>query len=82
MDHRNYTYADDVLQARIILITGASDGIGRALALHAAGLGAQIILHGRSVGKLEKVYDEIESIETAPRPSIAVMDLASADANS
>ncbi len=82
MDHRNYTYADDVLQARIILITGASDGIGRALALHAAGLGAKIILHGRSVGKLEKVYDEIESIETAPRPSIAVMDLASADANS
>ena len=82
MDHRNYTYADDVLQARIILITGASDGIGRALALHAAGLGAQIILHGRSVGKLEKVYDEIESIDAAPRPSIAVMDLASADPKS
>ena len=57
MDHRNYTYADDVLRERIILITGASDGIGRALALHAASLGAQIILHGRNVGKLEKVYD-------------------------
>jgi len=82
MDHRNYTYADDVLRERIILITGASDGIGRALALHAASLGAQIILHGRNVGKLEKVYDEIESIEAAPRPSIAMMDLASADANS
>jgi len=82
MDHRNYTYADDVLRERIILITGASDGIGRALALHAASLGAQIILHGRNVGKLEKVYDEIESIDAAPRPSIAIMDLASADANS
>ena len=82
MDHRNYTYADDVLRERIILITGASDGIGRALALHAASLGAQIILHGRNVGKLEKVYDEIESIDSAPRPSIAMMDLASADANS
>ncbi len=82
MDHRNYTYADDVLRERIILITGASDGIGRALALHAASLGAQIILHGRNVGKLEKVYDEIESIDAAPRPSIAMMDLASADANS
>jgi len=82
MDHRNYTYADDVLRERIILITGASDGIGRVLALHAAGLGAQIILHGRDVSKLEKVYDEIESIDAAPRPSIAVMDLASADANS
>ncbi len=82
MDHCNYTYADDVLRERIILITGASDGIGRALALHAASLGAQIILHGRNVGKLEKVYDEIESIDAAPRPSIAMMDLASADANS
>ena len=82
MEHRNYTYADDVLRERIILITGASDGIGRALALHAASLGAQIILHGRNVGKLEKVYDEIESIDAAPRPSIAMMDLASADANS
>ncbi len=82
MNHRNYRYADDVLRERIILITGASDGIGRALALHAASLGAQVILHGRDVSKLEKVYDEIELIDAAPRPSIAVMDLASADANS
>ena len=82
MDHRNYTYADDVLRDRIILVTGASDGIGRALAVHAASLGAQMILHGRNVRKLEKVYDEIDSLTSAPRPSIAVMDLASADANS
>jgi len=82
MDHRNYTYADDVLRDRIILVTGASDGIGRALAVHAAGLGAQLVLHGRNVRKLKKVYDEIESLTSAPRPSIAVMDLASADANS
>ena len=82
MDHQTYTYPSDVLRERIILITGASDGIGRALALHAASLGAQIILHGRNVGKLEKVYDEIEALDSAPRPSIAVMDLAIADANS
>jgi len=82
MDHQTYTYPSDVLRERIILITGASDGIGRALALHAASLGAQIILHGRSVSKLEKVYDEIEALDGAPRPSIAVMDLASANANS
>jgi len=82
MDHQNYTYPGDVLRERIILITGASDGIGRALAVHAASLGAQIILHGRSVTKLEKVYDEIEALDGAPRPSIAVMDLTSADANS
>ena len=82
MDHQTYTYPSDVLRERIILITGASDGIGRALAVHAASLGAQIILHGRSVTKLEKVYDEIEALDGAPRPSIAVMDLTSADANS
>ena len=82
IDPRTYTYPDDILRDRIILITGASDGIGKALALHAASLGAQVILHGRSVPKLEKVYDAIEDIEGAPRPSIAVMDLESANAES
>ena len=77
-DHRAYTYPADLLQGRIILITGASDGIGRALALHAADHGAQVVLHGRNVAKLEAVYDEIEALGKAPRPSIAVMDLATA----
>ena len=80
MDHRRYKHSDDILAERIILITGASDGIGKALALRAAELGAQVILHGRNVKKLESVYDEIESIDGATRPSIAVMDLATADA--
>jgi len=82
IDPRSYEYPDDILRDRIILITGSSDGIGKALALHAASLGAQVILHGRSVQKLEKIYDAIESIEGAPRPSIAVMDLESANAES
>jgi NAD(P)-dependent dehydrogenase (short-subunit alcohol dehydrogenase family) len=80
-DPREYTYSPDLLNDRIILITGASDGIGRALAIRAAELGGQIILHGRNVKKLEKVYDEIVSIKSAPRPSIAVVDLASANSN-
>ncbi len=78
-DPREYTYSPDLLNDRIILITGASDGIGRALAIRAAELGGQIILHGRNVKKLEKVYDEIDSIRSSPRPSIAVVDLASAN---
>lgn len=81
-DPRSYTYPADLLRDRIVLITGASDGIGRALALLSASLGAQVILHGRSVSKLEKVYDEVEAVEGAPRPSIAVMDLASANSES
>ena len=76
---RNYEYADDILRDRIILITGASDGIGKALAIHAAELGAQVILHGRNTGKLEAVYDRIEALPEAPRPSIAILDLATAD---
>lgn len=80
VDPQQYTYSDDVLAGRILLITGASDGIGKALALECARLGAQIILHGRNVKKLEQVYDQIAAINGAPRPSIAVLDLASANA--
>ena len=82
LDPRDYSYPNDVLRNRIILITGASDGIGRALALQAATLGAQVILHGRNASKLEKVYDAIEAIGAAPRPSIAVLDLAAANSES
>jgi len=79
IDPKSYEYADDILKGRTILITGATDGIGRALALHSAHLGAQVILHGRSTKKLEEIYDEIEAIDTAQRPSIAVLDLSTAD---
>lgn len=76
---QSYIATPDLLRGRIILVTGASDGIGRALALRAAALGGQIILHGRNVKKLERVYDEITALESAPRPSIAVVDLATAN---
>lgn len=78
-DPSRYDYPADVLRERVILVTGSSDGIGRALALRAAALGAQVILHGRDVGKLERAYDAIEAIDGAPRPSIAVLDFARAD---
>lgn len=76
---QTYSAPPNLLHDRIILITGASDGIGRALAMRVAELGAQVVLHGRNVQKLEKVYDAIEAIDGAPRPSIAVVDLATAD---
>jgi len=82
IDPKTYTYSQELLQDRIILITGASDGIGRALAIHAAELGAKVILHGRNIKKLESVYDHIESLGSAPQPSIAVMDLATATSES
>jgi len=68
-----------LLAGRDILITGASSGLGRALALACARLGASVILCGRNAGKLERLYDEIES-SGAAKPALAVLDLATATA--
>ncbi len=49
----------NTLKDKIILITGAGDGIGRACALMCAQAGATVLLLGRTKKKLDKVYDEI-----------------------
>lgn len=59
------------------MITGASDGIGKAVAIAAAAHGARVILHGRNVRKLESVYDAIIAA-SHPRPSILPLDLEKA----
>jgi len=61
------------------LVTGASSGLGQALAIECARAGATVILSGRNGAKLERVYDEIESLG-APQPAIARLDLATATA--
>ncbi len=76
-DPRTYQPSKDALKDRVILITGASDGIGKAVALAAAAHGAQVVLHGRSVRKLEAVYDEIVNAGH-PRPSILPLDFEKA----
>lgn len=77
MDPRQYQPEPEVLANRVILITGAGDGIGRAAALACAAHRATVILLGRTQAKLERVHDEIVAAGS-PRPSIAVMDLARA----
>jgi NAD(P)-dependent dehydrogenase (short-subunit alcohol dehydrogenase family) len=80
MNMYEYQAPVDLLKDRIILVTGATDGIGRAAAKACAAHGATVILLGRSVAKLEQVYDEIEQAGW-PVPAIIPMDLANADAN-
>jgi NAD(P)-dependent dehydrogenase (short-subunit alcohol dehydrogenase family) len=76
---KEFTPAAGLLAERVILITGASGGLGRALAIACAGAGATVILSGRNKLKLERVYDEIESLG-APQPAMAMLDLATATA--
>lgn len=57
----DYQASPDLLENRIILVTGAGDGIGRTAALSYARHGATVILLGRTIEKLERVYDEIEA---------------------
>ena len=72
-----YSPPPNLLRDRIVLITGASDGIGKAVARAAAAHGATVILHGRNVRKLEGVYDSIVK-SGAPRPSILQLDFEKA----
>jgi NAD(P)-dependent dehydrogenase (short-subunit alcohol dehydrogenase family) len=76
-DPRTHVARPDELAGRVIAITGASSGIGRAVALACARFGATVILIGRNSRKLETVHGEIEAAG-GPEPTIAVLDLEKA----
>lgn len=73
-----YQAPENLLQGKIILVTGAGDGIGRAAALSYAAHGATVILLGRTEEKLNAVYDEIEA---AGYPQAAIIPLNLETAN-
>ncbi|HVY04809.1 MAG TPA: SDR family NAD(P)-dependent oxidoreductase [Burkholderiales bacterium] len=60
MDLSDYAPATNLLEGRVVLVTGSSRGIGRTAALAFASHGATVVLHGRDVDALENAYDEIE----------------------
>jgi len=82
-DPRRIKLEDNELQGRVIAITGPTAGIGRALALECARRGAEVVLIGRNVKKLEGVHAEIAALRTAsgaatPEAVIAPLDLEKA----
>jgi NAD(P)-dependent dehydrogenase (short-subunit alcohol dehydrogenase family) len=79
-DPRAHVPAPGELTGRVIAITGASSGLGRAVALACARFGANVILIGRNSRKLETVHAEIEAVG-GPEPIIALLDLEKALAN-
>lgn len=71
---RHYLPPAGVLEGRVIAITGAGSGLGRAVALAAARHGAAVVLIGRNVPRLEAVHAEIAALAQA-ESCIAPLDL-------
>ncbi|QEW32054.1 YciK family oxidoreductase [Erwinia billingiae] len=72
-----YQPKDNLLTGRIILVTGASDGIGREAAVTYARYGAEVVLLGRNAEKLQAVADDIAATGK-PAPQWFILDLEQA----
>jgi len=57
-----------------ILVTGSTDGIGKATATALAAGGAEVILHGRDEKKGRRVQEELAKITGAGRPDLVTAD--------
>jgi NAD(P)-dependent dehydrogenase (short-subunit alcohol dehydrogenase family) len=64
------------MQNQVVLITGSTDGIGRAAAIEAARRGADVIVHGRSAERVAAVQQEIAGI-TGDTPTGVTADFSS-----
>ncbi len=73
-----YSPPQDLLAGRVILVTGAADGIGRAVALAYARHGARLILMDHSRKGLQSLHDELSSAGATP-PLLCPADLAGLD---
>jgi NAD(P)-dependent dehydrogenase (short-subunit alcohol dehydrogenase family) len=69
---RDYQPTPGHYRGRVILVTGATRGIGRALATALVEHGATVILHGRNPKALDALYEELRQM--GPEPTAAVLD--------
>jgi NAD(P)-dependent dehydrogenase (short-subunit alcohol dehydrogenase family) len=69
---RNYRPEPAAFAGRVILVTGATSGIGRAVAIDLVKHGATVLLHGRSESALEALYQELRKL--GPEPAVAQLD--------
>ena len=76
----SYTANKDLLNDKVILVTGASDGIGKAAAKAYAAHGATVILCAKTPSGLDAVYDEIEAAG-GPQPAVLAIDFETATAD-
>jgi len=75
--YKNYQPQANAFHGKVIMVTGAGSGIGKALAVKLASFGATLILLGKTLTKLEQVYDEIEQLHY-PIAAISEFDLETA----
>ena len=54
-----YNFSTTELSGKVILVTGANRGLGRAITLDLAKAGATVVMLGRDLSSLESVYDEV-----------------------
>lgn len=73
MDLEHYAPPAGLLEDRVILVTGATRGIGRAVAADLARHGATVLLHGRNEKALQALYEELRAF--GPEPAVAQLDL-------
>lgn len=75
--HSSYEAPSNALNDKTIIITGAGDGIGKQAAITFAKHGAELILLGKTVSKLESTYDEIVN-NGGRQPAIVPIDFKGA----
>jgi len=61
----------------VVLVTGATDGIGKETALELARLGARVIVHGRTEARVAAAYEELQSVSETPPPLPVIADFSS-----